>query len=68
MDFGLIDKESQDKLAGEKAAYTAQDEAGRLIINKEMDVVLLMLYGHILYAGSSYTYALSEFGMSRSTP
>jgi len=28
---------------------------------EDMDVALLMLYGHILYAGTSYAYALNYF-------
>ena len=28
---------------------------------EEMDVALLMLYGHILHAGRSYAYAVSKF-------
>jgi general transcription factor 3C polypeptide 3 (transcription factor C subunit 4) len=61
MDYGLVDDECRQKYFAEKGSYSAQDEAGRLIVNKDMDVALLMVYGHILYTGTSYAYALSKF-------
>jgi general transcription factor 3C polypeptide 3 (transcription factor C subunit 4) len=59
MDYALVDEESRKKFFTEKGSYSAQDEKGQLLINDDMDVALLMLYGHILYAGTSYPYALS---------
>lgn len=61
MDYGLVDDDAKRKYFAEKGSYSAQDESGRLIVNNDMDVALLMLYGHILYSGTSYAYALSKF-------
>jgi general transcription factor 3C polypeptide 3 (transcription factor C subunit 4) len=60
MDYALIDKDSQKKYFTERGSYSALDENGRLIINDDMNIALLMLYGHILYTGTSYSYALSK--------
>lgn len=60
MDFSLVDKAQREKYFAEKGSYSAQDESGRLIINDDMDIALLMLYGNILYTGTSYAYALSR--------
>lgn len=50
------------------AALTSENDGLRLKDSKEhdratlnMDIPLLMLYGHILYAGTSYAYALNYF-------
>ena len=61
MDYSLTtDPEVRAKYFGEKGSYSAVDEKGVLIINDELDIGLLMLYGHILYSSSSYMIALSE--------
>lgn len=60
MDYALVDEESRNKFFTEKGSYSAQNETGRLLVNDDMDIALLMLYGHILYAGTSYPYALSK--------
>lgn len=59
MDFVLVGKEQQRKMAPEKASYN-KDERGNPIVNDDLDISLLMLYGHMLAAGSSYSFALSE--------
>lgn len=64
MDFGLVSDEARKKYFSEKGSYSAQDENGQQVINKDMDVALLMVYGHILYTGTSYTYALSKWSRS----
>jgi general transcription factor 3C polypeptide 3 (transcription factor C subunit 4) len=61
MDYGLVNDDARRKYFSEKGSYSAQDESGRLIVNKDMDIALLMVYGHILYTGTSYAYALSMF-------
>ncbi|RFU27016.1 hypothetical protein B7463_g9320, partial [Scytalidium lignicola] len=61
MDFSLVDKTQREKYFAEKGSYSAQDESGRAIVNDDMDTALLMLYGHILYTGTSYAYALNYF-------
>jgi general transcription factor 3C polypeptide 3 (transcription factor C subunit 4) len=60
MDFSLVDANRRQKNFSEKAAYSTQDKDGRTLINDDMDIALLMLYGHILYSGASYIYALSK--------
>ncbi|PQE13109.1 hypothetical protein CJF30_00003016 [Rutstroemia sp. NJR-2017a BBW] len=61
MDFSLVDANRRQKNFSEKAAYSTQDKDGRILINDDMDIALLMLYGHILYSGASYIYALNYF-------
>ncbi len=61
MDYVLVSPEARKKYFAEKGSYSARDANGNLIINTDMDVALLMTYGHILYTGTSYTYALSKF-------
>ncbi|MCJ1306435.1 transcription factor TFIIIC subunit tfc4 [Agyrium rufum] len=46
----------------ETAAFTTRDSrTGTPITAKSLDVALLMLYGHVLYAGTSYPAALIYF-------
>ena len=59
MDYPLVSENARTKHFAEKASYTARDSNGNLIVNDEMDVALLVLYGHMLYSGTSYSYALS---------
>ena len=59
MDFALVGEDRRKTIFQEKASYTMKDKDGNPIRAKEMDVALLMLYGHILYTGTSYSYALS---------
>lgn len=61
MDFSLLGDEASSSIFQEKAAYSTKDENGNPVPAQEMDVALLMLYGHILYTGTSYSFALSEF-------
>jgi general transcription factor 3C polypeptide 3 (transcription factor C subunit 4) len=60
MDYALVDAESKEKYFAERGNYSALDESGHLVINDDLDIALLMLYGHILYMGSSYIFALSK--------
>lgn len=41
--------------------FTTKDESGQPIPAEELDVPLLVLYGHILYTGSSFPSALNYF-------
>lgn len=59
MDYALVDEARRTKYFSEKGSYSAVDEDGRTLVNNDMDIALLMLYGHILYMGTSYSYALS---------
>lgn len=62
MDLALIHDDRRKKMAvSERGGYSATDEKGHLIINDDMDISLLMLYGHILYVGQSHAYALSMY-------
>ena len=59
VDFSLLGDARRKSLFQERASYTTKDDNGNQIRAQEMDVVLLMLYGHILYVGKSYAYAVS---------
>ena len=60
MDFSLVGDARNKTLFHERASYTTKDGNGNVIRAEGMDVALLVLYGHILYAGKSYSYALSK--------
>ncbi|KAL4785315.1 hypothetical protein BJX76DRAFT_183170 [Aspergillus varians] len=51
----------RDSIYKERAALSTKDEAGEAIPADEMDVALLVLYGHILYSGNSFYPALNYF-------
>lgn len=60
MDWALLEPHQQAGWkGGERAGYTARDETGMPVLNRDLDIDLLMLYGHILYCGNSFPYALS---------
>ena len=65
VDFSLLGNARRKSLFQERASYTTKDDKGNQIRAQEMDVALLMLYGHILYVGKSYAYAVS---MSEAPP
>ena len=65
MDFSLLGGEAGGSTFQEKASYSTKDEIGNPVPAQEMDVALLMLYGHVLYSGTSYSHALSEFILPR---
>ncbi|EFR04389.1 hypothetical protein MGYG_07396 [Nannizzia gypsea CBS 118893] len=54
-------KRSPESVFQERASLTTKDAEGEFIPAEEMDVALLVLYGHILYAGNSFTNALNYF-------
>jgi general transcription factor 3C polypeptide 3 (transcription factor C subunit 4) len=60
MDYTLVGEEDREKYFAGKGSYSAQDEDGNIVINEDMDIALLMLYGHILHSGGSNNYALSK--------
>ena len=60
MDYALVDEASREKYFQERGSYSAIGPNGEPFINKDMDIALLMLYGHILFTGTSYAYALSK--------
>lgn len=64
MDYSLVSEDYRRKHFGEKGSYTSKDSKGNTIVNDDMDVALLVLYGHMLYAGTSFPYALRTFHYS----
>lgn len=64
MDFSLVDEDQRRKHFAEKASYSALDNNGMPFVNEELDLGLLMLYGHILSAGASHAHALSKWNAS----
>ena len=60
VDFSLVGEGNKQTLYQERASYSTRNSNGNVIHAKDLDVALLMIYGHILYAGTSYSYALSK--------
>ena len=60
VDFSLTGKATNKQFSHERASYTTKDSNGNPIRADDMDVALLMLYGHVLYAGKSYANAVSK--------
>lgn len=60
VDFALVDEGSRKKIL-EKGSYSAVDSKGNPVINTDMDINLLMMYGYILYSSNSYSLALSKY-------
>ncbi|THC93697.1 hypothetical protein EYZ11_006808 [Aspergillus tanneri] len=58
---GRTGKVARDRVYKERAALSTRDETGEAIPAEEMDVALLVLYGHILYSGNSFFPALNYF-------
>jgi general transcription factor 3C polypeptide 3 (transcription factor C subunit 4) len=69
MDFSIPDgpndsrpsKAVRESIYKERATLTTRDEAGDAIPAEQLDVALLVLYGHILYSGNSFYPALNYF-------
>lgn len=59
MDFSLIGKAPDQSFFQEKASYSTKDKDGKPIKANDLDIGLLVLYGHILYVGKSYSYSIS---------
>ena len=59
MDYSLLDCNRHNTIFQEKASYSTKDETGNPIRAGNLDIGLLMLYGHILYFGRSYVYSIS---------
>lgn len=64
VDFSLLGDSRRRTFFQERASYTTKDDDGNQIQAAELDVALLILYGHILHAGKSYAYAVSKFSLS----
>lgn len=66
MDFTLPDADDKPEpprqsVWRERAALSTKDENGKDIPAYELDIALLVLYGHILYSGNSFYPALNYF-------
>ena len=59
MDFSLLGADRQSRTYQERASYSTKDAEGNPVMAEDMDATLLMLYGHVLYAGKGYIYAIS---------
>jgi len=57
MDYALCQEKRGFRV---RSDFATPDGEGGLINKTTMDVALLMLYGHIIYAGGSYMTALSK--------
>lgn len=53
-------RRTRQSVFGDRAAIS-RDELGETVLPEEMDVALLVLYGHILYSGNSFYPALNYF-------
>ncbi|KAL2809236.1 hypothetical protein BJX63DRAFT_368566 [Aspergillus granulosus] len=54
-------RQVRESIYKERAALSTRDDTGEAIPADEMDVALLVLYGHILYSGNSFLPALNYF-------
>lgn len=66
VDYSILDQPTADadprlNFFAERARLSTKDEQGNPIPAENMDVALLVLYGHILYAGNGFTNALNYF-------
>lgn len=61
MDFSLLGNIRPAAEFEGRTSYSARDANGRIIRNTEMDINLLLLYGHILYINTSFGKALRKF-------
>lgn len=59
MDYSIVPNARKESLFSERAGYSTKDEDGNWITAKDLDLALLMLYGHILYVGKSYSFSIS---------
>ncbi|KAI4287069.1 MAG: hypothetical protein L6R35_003675 [Caloplaca aegaea] len=61
MDYSLVGQNQARSTNQERASYTSKDGEGNPIHASDMDLALLILYGHILYLGKSFGVALNYF-------
>lgn len=61
MDYSLVGHTHHKSQFQERASYTTKDHDGNWIQAEDLDIALIMLYGHILYVGKSYSYSISKF-------
>ncbi len=61
MDYSIVPNARSKSQYHERASYSTKDENGNWIQAEDFDIALLMLYGHILYVGKSYSLSISMF-------
>ncbi|KAL8747000.1 MAG: hypothetical protein Q9184_007665 [Pyrenodesmia sp. 2 TL-2023] len=61
MDYSLLGQSHLRNVNQERASYTTRDSEGNPIHANDMDIALLMLYGHMLYLGKSFAVAINYF-------
>ncbi len=61
VDFSILAEDRRKSLFQERASYSTKTSDGLKLQAGDMDIALLMLYGHILHAGRSYANAVSKF-------
>ena len=61
VDFSLQGGLENPRSIHEKASFFTKDENGQPMLAEEMDLPLLMMYGHVLCAGKSFAYAISAY-------
>ncbi|KAH8700588.1 hypothetical protein BGW36DRAFT_132126 [Talaromyces proteolyticus] len=57
----LAQAQTRDTAYQDKPSLTSRNENGELITADELDVAMLVLYGHILYSGNSFYPALNYY-------
>ena len=60
VDFALLGVNHGKPHPQERTSHSTTSSDGQKVYAKEVDIALLMLYGHILHAGKSYAYAVSK--------
>ncbi|KAL8650939.1 MAG: hypothetical protein Q9210_003528 [Variospora velana] len=61
MDYSLVGQNQARSTNQERASYTSKDSEGNPIYASDMDLALLILYGHVLYLGKSFAVALNYY-------
>lgn len=60
MDLIFLPEDQRKEKTKAGTQYYLKDSKGQKLVNKDLDVALLTLYGQILVQSASYHYALSE--------
>ena len=60
MDFVFLPEGPRKNRLRKSTHYLVKDSEGRAVVNTELDVGLLVVYGQTLYQSASYHYALSR--------
>lgn len=61
MDYTLTTAPRREKYYKEKAGYTHRNDKGEVVMNEDLNLGLLMTYGHILAMGQSFGYAMNYY-------